>query len=253
MATIAPKQRWRDQNIATHIWYYGDGATFQTEVETARPIFYSSRLRWIRCNFPDQCGDGRLFRPMRRRRDFSDRGGNGATKIMFLAIEVDTVRLSRPGWRRRAFSDQGGDGATYQTEVETARPRLYSSRLRWIRCSFPDQCGDGRLFRPMRRRRDFSDRGGNGATKFMFLAIEVDTVRISRPGWRLREFSDQGGTGDFSDQCEDGATFQTEVETAQPRLCSSQLRWIRCDFPDQGGDGAPFQTKAETARLTRRR
>ena len=35
----------------------GDGATFQTEVETARPRLHSSRLRWIRCDFPDQGGD----------------------------------------------------------------------------------------------------------------------------------------------------------------------------------------------------
>ena len=126
----------------------GDGATFQTEVETVRPRLYSLQMRWIRCDFPYQCGDGATFqtkaerailsRPSLRRRDQEIipryQGGGGET----FQNKAETARLFRPMLRRRDFSDQGVDGATFQTEVETARPRLYSSRLRWIRCDFPD-------------------------------------------------------------------------------------------------------------------
>ena len=172
--------------------------------------------------------------------------GNGVTGVtkpscfQTFQNKIKTARLSRPTWRRRnlkkvfqgfldpggygatretvrpqvfqGFRDRGGDGATFQTEVEMARPELSSSRLRWIQCDFPDW-------------------GGDGATKIIFLATEVDTARLSRPKWRRRDQNsiprDWGGYG---------ATFQTEVETARPRLFSSRLRWIWCNFSDQGGD-----------------
>ena len=48
------------------------------------------------------------------RRDFPDRGGDGATKNQFLAAKAETTRLYRPRWRRRDFLDQQGDGATFK-------------------------------------------------------------------------------------------------------------------------------------------
>ena len=136
-----------------------------------RPRLYSSRLRWIQRDFPDRGGDGatkivflatevdtvRVSRPRRRGRYFPEQGGDGATKIVFLATR----------WIRFDFPDQGGEGATFQNEVEMARPILFFSRLRWMQCDFPD-------------------RGGDGATKIIFLATEVDTARLSRPRWRRR-------------------------------------------------------------------
>ena len=131
----------------------------------------------------------RLFRERRRRRDFPDGGGGGATKIIFLAAEVDTVQFSRPSRRRRDQEIfpryQGGDRATFRTNAETAR-----------------------LFRLRRRRHDFPDKAGDGATKIIFLAVEVDTVQLSRTKWRRRDFSDQ-------DQNGDGATFQNKAETTR--------------------------------------
>ena len=146
-----------------------------------RPKLYSSRLRWIR-------------------RDFPDRGGDGATKIVFLATEVDLVQRFRPRRRRLNFPDQYGDGATFQTEVETVRPKLYSSRLRWIR-------------------RDFPDRGGDDATNILFLATEVDTVQLSRP-MRGR------------------ATFQTNAEAA--RLFRPTRRRRKFDNPGWAIDQSVF-------------
>ena len=119
-----------------------------------------------------------LSRPSRKRRDFRDHGGYGATglasatkKCYFntFATEVETARLSRPRrrWRdQESFHrDQGGDDATFQTKAETARP-----------------------FRSRRRRRNFSNRGGDGATKIIFLMTEVDTVQLSRQRRRRRDF-----------------------------------------------------------------
>ena len=53
VATIAPKQRWRDQTIATHIWYVQTLATKSCHFQT----FATEKLR----------------------RDFRDLGGYGAT------------------------------------------------------------------------------------------------------------------------------------------------------------------------------
>ena len=161
----------------------------------------------------------------------SGNGVTGATKLSYFQTfqnKMETAQLSRPTWRRRDFKkvfqvflDRGGDGATFATKVDTAR---------------------------LRKRRDSKGNGVTGlasATKmctFKTFATEMETERLCRPKRRRR---------DFSDQCGDGATFQTEVETARPRLYSSRLRWIRCDFPDQGGDGATFQTKAERALFSR--
>ena len=52
-------------------------------------------------------------RPWCMRRDFPDRGGDGATKNQFLAAKAETTRLSTPKRRRRDFTDQDGDGATF--------------------------------------------------------------------------------------------------------------------------------------------
>ena len=108
----------------------------------------------------------RLSRTRRRRRDFPDRDGDdGATKIIFLTTEVDTVQLSRPRRRRRYFPDHRGDGATRNsflaTKAETAR-----------------------LSRPRRRRSDFPDRGGDGATRKNFFANVVDAARLYQSGFR---------------------------------------------------------------------
>ena len=74
---------------------------YRAEAEVARPKHRDSYL------------------VLRRRRDFPDRGGDGATNILFLATEVDTVQLSRPMRGR----------ATFQTNAEAAR--LF--RPRWKR------------------------------------------------------------------------------------------------------------------------
>ena len=58
------------------------------------------------------------------------------------AIEVETARLSRPRRRRRDFSDQDGYGATFQTEADTARLRNNSMRPWWMRRDFSNQSGD---------------------------------------------------------------------------------------------------------------
>ena len=178
-----------------------------------------------------------ICRLRRRRRDFSDRGRDGAT----FQNKAETARLRnnylRPWWMRRDHSNQSGEspdlGRTFQNVA-----RL--SRTRRRRRHFPYRGGDGatknqffatkaemtRFSGPKRRRREFSDRGGDGATKIIFLATEVDTVRLSRPRQRRRNFSDQ--------------------ETAQ--LFSPRRR--RRDFPEQGGGGASFQTNGKTVRQT---
>ena len=103
----------------------GDGATFVTMVDMVR---------------------------LRKRRDFKGNGATSlasATKMCTFktfATKVETVRLCRPKRRRRDFSDQGGDGATFQTEVETVRPRNHSSLPRRRRRDFADQGGDGATF-----------------------------------------------------------------------------------------------------------
>ena len=54
----------------------------------------------------------RLSQPRWRRRDFPDRGGDGAIKNHLIATLVEAARILRSEWRRRDFSDQGEDGAT---------------------------------------------------------------------------------------------------------------------------------------------
>ena len=125
---------------------------------------------------------------LRKRRDSKDNGATVWPAIKMctfktFATEVETARLCRPKRRRCDFLDQGGDGATFQTEVETARPRNHSSLPKRRRHDFSDQGGDGatfqtnaetaRLFRPMRRRRNFSDQSGDGA----IFQTEVETAR----------------------------------------------------------------------------
>ena len=185
----------------------GDDATFQTTVETAR-----------------------FSRPRRRRYDSPDQGGEARPKINSSRAKAETTRLFRLRRRRRDFSDRGGDGAFFETTVETAafqtkaekvRPKINSSRAK---------AETTRLFRLRRRRRDFSDRGGDGA----FFETTVET-----------------------------AAFQTKAEKVRPKINSSRvkaettrlfrLRRRRRDFSDRGGDGATFQTETETARLLRPR
>ena len=182
-------------------------------------------------DFGDHDDPSQLSRPKRRWRDqniakdFPDQHGDGAT-----------FKKSFQGSRGRggdgATKNQGGDDLTFRTKAETAR-----------------------LFRPRQRRRNFSDRCRDGSTKIIFLATEVDTVRLSRPRRRRPDFPDQSRDGWLFRPRRRRRNFQTEAETARPRLQSSRLRWIRCDFPDQSGDGMTFQTKAETVRfsISRRR
>ena len=128
----------------------GEGATFRTIAETARPRINSSRPRRRRRDFPNQSGDGATFqtrtetapfsRPKRRCRDQDyiprDQGGDDAT----FQTKAETTRLSRPKRRRRDFSDQDGNGAIFQTEAETAQPRTNSSPPWWMWRKFSDQC-----------------------------------------------------------------------------------------------------------------
>ena len=179
----------------------GDGANFQTRVQTAslsrprrRPRDQencSSRQRWIRRDFSDQSGDG------------PHQVGDAAS----FQTMAEMARLFRTGLRGRDQDsnprDQGGDGATFQTKAETAR--LLRPRRRGR--DFPDQHGDGVDLRPRCRCRNFPDRGGDGATKKTLLATYVDTARLSLPGWRRHDFPGQGGVG---------ATFKTKTETARP-------------------------------------
>ena len=140
----------RDQTFSDDSDRDGNGATFQTNMETAR-LYKSfsgpSRPSWLRRDSENgatqevtarqawpartKIAVSRHSRPRWRWRDFPERGGDGAiiqngaetaTMKLFLATKVDIVRLSRPGWRRHDFSDQGEDGATFQTRTETARP-----------------------------------------------------------------------------------------------------------------------------------
>ena len=96
-----------------------------------------SRLRWMQRDQVAQetarlrSAISRPSRPRCRRRDFPDQGGDGATENQFFATKAETAGFSRP---RK-------DGATFQIRAERAR-----------------------VFRPKRRRRDFPDQGGDGAT-----------------------------------------------------------------------------------------
>ena len=265
----------------------GEGATQKKILETALDTARLSIPGWRRHHFRDRGGDGVIFhtrvqtasfsRPRRRRRDqesfsetrlsrwtesahFSDqkwicrphRGGYGATTP------------SRPRRRRRDFPYQGADGIIFQTEAETARPIKFPLRPRWIRRDFPYQGGDGLTFQTKVESAHFPNQkgdgaifqteGGDGATKKVSLdrgGYGATKNQISRPRRRRRDqviFRPRRKRRDSSDQGGDGATFQTNVETARPRKISRQPLWIRRDFPYQGGDGIAFQTKAETAR-----
>ena len=139
------------------------GATFATEADTARP-----------------CGSNlaisRLSRPRWQWRDFPDQRGDGATlKKNFRAFltEVERARLSRPWWIRR----DSGNGATQKATARPAgpaRPKSALSRLsppRWRRRDFPDRGGDGAT-----NNHFYRDRSGSGAT----FAFRVETARLSR-------------------------------------------------------------------------
>ena len=264
------RQKHRDQNIATHIWYVRTLATeichfqtFATEKlrrdfrdrktqarllrprrirrdpraqETARPALPSStisrrsRPRWRRCDFYDQGGYGAtqetaqldatgLVSAKLQLQDFRDRGGHGATfqtNSIFVttfwyvktfathvrAFRDQAAQLSRSEWRRRNFPYQGGDGATFQTEAETVLTRNNSLRPWWMRSDLSNQSGD------------CPHQGGYGA---IFQTTEKVRSRINfpRPRRRRQDFPDEGG---------DGASFQTNAETAQPRINSSRPR-----------------------------
>ena len=253
----------------------GDGATFQTEAETARLRQSSSRLRWIRRDIPYQGADGITFRteaettrlsiPGCRQHHFPEHGRDGPTKKMFLATAVDTARLWRsewiwptPRWIRRNFPDQGGDDATKNqilaTKAET--PRLSRPRRKWRDSS--EQGGEGatfqtktesaHFFKPKGRCRDkygVTDRDKYrdkyGATKKVSLRPRwIHSI----PGCRRHHFPERGG---------DGATKETflatTVDTARPFIPG----WRRPDFPDQDRVGTFFQTKREVPRFSRPR
>ena len=193
----------------------------------------------------------RFFRPKRRRRDFSDQGGDGAT----FQTGAETARLRnnslRPWWMRRDFSNQiGNELSTVHTarlsRKRTETPRLSGARRR--RRDISDQDGDGATLKKVFQ--GFLDRGGDGAT----FATKVDTARLKR---QLRSRFGQRDKNvlfqDFRDRGGDGATFQTEAETTRPIIISLRPCWKRRKFRAQGGNAAVFQTKAETARLFRPR
>ena len=203
----------------------------------------------------------RLFRPRRRRRDqeliLRNRGGSGAT--LAIRVEMALIRnnflvpvveamllwrsdfwLSRPRRKRGDFPDQCGDGATIQTKVDTSRPRTNSSRPWWKRCGCRAQSGDGATFQTKQRWRDYSDQGGDGASKNQFFASVMEAVWLWRSDWRRREFPHQGGNG---------ATFRTKAEMARLFRPWRRQRDQEPILRDRGGDSATFWTKAGTARL----
>ena len=215
-----------------------------------RPRTSSLRPWWKQCDFGDQTGysenlqtkaeTAQLSEPKQRWRDYSDQGGDGATKNQFFATVVEAVRLwrsdlrlSRPRRKRRDFLDQSRDGATIQTKAETARPRTNSSQPWWKRCDFGDQSGDG-----LNKKQFFGARGRSHATltiRFETFQTKAETGRLSRPMRRWRDYSDQGGDGATKNQF-----FATVLEAV--RLSRSERR-----LPDQSGAGATFQNNVETA------
>ena len=171
-----------------------DGATFQTEVETARLRNNPLRPSWMRRTFSNQSGDSpdhgaygatfqnkeetaRLSRTRRRRRNFPDRGGDRATKNQFRA------RFFRQSRRRR---DQKFFLATKIMFLTTEVDTVQLSRPRRRRRDFSEQGQEGAPSRPSRRRRDQEfiprDQGGDGAT----FQTKAETKRLSRPRWRWR-------------------------------------------------------------------
>ena len=123
-----------------------------------------------------------LSRPKYIRHEFQDQSEKGA----IFQTKAETARLSGPRWIRREFSDQRGEGSNFQTIAETARPKINSSRPRRRRRNFLDQSAYGanfqtksetaRIFRRRRRRPDFPDHRGDGATKNQFLATQTETA-----------------------------------------------------------------------------
>ena len=219
----------------------GNGATQKATARSAWParpksaLSRFSRPRWRRRDFPDRGRDGATNNHFYR-----DRSGSGATfafRAETVRTTVHTARLSRPRRRRRDFPDQGGKGAIFQTKAETTRLSRSKRRQR----DPSDQDGDGAIFqteaetarprlfssRLSKTRKNFPDYRGDGAT----LQTKTDTARLSRPRRKRRDFSDQSG---------DGATFQNEAETAK-------LEKIICG---RGGRGATLPIRLETAQTT---
>ena len=257
-----------------------DGLTFQTKTESAHFFKPKGRCR----DFPDRDKYGATKKsslrprwihsiPGCRRHHFPERGGDGATKKTFLATAVDTARPFIPGWRRPDFPDQDRVGAFFQTKREMprfSRPRQIRRDQEIILApamdTFHTRVQTASFSRTRRRRRDQEnfpcDRGGYGATlvirvdmahtkvdtaqlsrprrrrRNQILATKAETLRLSRPRRKWRDSSEQGG---------EGATFQTNAETARPRKISQRPLWIRRDPAYQGGDGLTFQNKTESA------
>ena len=241
----------------------GDGVTFQTEAETARLRNNFSWPLWKRCEFGDQSGDFpdqgwngatfqtraemvRLFRPRRRRRDFPHQSRDGPTIQTTAEMARPRTNLSRPWWKRWYFGDQSGDGATFQTKVETAR--LSGPKQRW--CDYSDQGGDGATKEPI-----FRNRFGSGAT----LTISFETFQTKAEMERLLRPRPRRPDQERILRARDGScmTFALRVETARiskPKRgrrdfldrCGdgvtkkrfSWQRWERRNFGDQRGDGA---------------
>ena len=166
---------------------------FQTKAETAQPRIKFSRPRRRRRVFSDQGGNGATLQNKRRGRYFPDQRGDGATKKNFPATAMHTARPFIPGWRRPDFPDQDRVSAFFQTKREMPR-----------------------FSRPRRRRRNQESihcaRGGYGATLAIRVQVahtKLDTARISRPGRRRRDQENiPRNRGEY------GATFLTRAETA---------------------------------------
>ena len=103
------------------------GATFATEVDTARPCG-SGKSATGATNvshfqtFQTEMETARLFRPKWRRRDLKKFFRAFATDVETARLKKQ--RLDRPGERDQkvhfqVFRDRGADGATFQTETET--------------------------------------------------------------------------------------------------------------------------------------
>ena len=133
-----PGRRRRDQDYKPRV-----------EVNTLR----FSRPGWRRHDFPDQGGDGAIFRQRQRRCNqeliLCQRVGCGATlaiRVETAQTKADAARLSRPRPRRRFFPDEDGD----------MRPRINSSRPRWRRREILYQSVCSKLINSQNRVRFFS-------------------------------------------------------------------------------------------------
>ena len=145
--------------------------SFQTQMETAR----LSRPTWKRRDFK------KIFQGF-----FSTKVETARLKKNFRAFstEVETARLKK---FLQGFFDRGGDGATFATMVDRRDSGNGANQKATARPAWPARTKIrlSKFLRPGWRRRDFPDRGGDGANKNHFIATvqtKAETARLSRTG-----------------------------------------------------------------------